>query len=72
MYRVFIILQIYEYNIDTEEYTDWCKKHCSQFPREWLARFSKITNIQEHPNDEDKIIFHDEQMLCVLDKSQVK
>lgn len=62
--------KIYEYSIETEEYTDWCKQHCMKYPKQWLTRHSKIVNIQPHPDNNDKIIFHDEQMLCVLDKSQ--
>lgn len=62
--------KIYEYNIESEEYTDWCKNHCMKYPKQWLTRHSKITNIQQHPNEKNKIIFHDEQMLCVLDKLQ--
>ncbi|XP_063439179.1 U3 small nucleolar RNA-associated protein 4 homolog [Mytilus trossulus] len=62
--------KIYEYNLETEEYTTWCKQTCLKYPKQWLTRHSKIINIQQHPNDQNKIIFHDEQMLCVLDKSQ--
>ena len=65
------LFQIYEYDVETEEYTKWTKQHCRKYPKQWLSRYNKIINIQQHPLDKNKIIFHDEQMVCVLDKSQV-
>ena len=36
-----------------------------------MNRKSKITNIGYNPSNEKQIILHDEQMFCILDKTQV-
>lgn len=65
-------LQIYEFDVQKKEYSDWCRKVCNNFPNVWMKRHQKIFCICTSPNYPDKIFFSDLDKFFILDKTQVK
>lgn len=61
---------IYEFDITSLEYSGWSKKYSEKFPDQWKRRTSKFSHIFFHPQHPDKIFLHDEQLLCVIDKTK--
>lgn len=66
------VLQVLEFCVAKEEYTAWCREHLKKPHPQWMRRHSKISRIGFNPRAPHQILLHDDQMLCVLDKSQVK
>ncbi|XP_064599137.1 U3 small nucleolar RNA-associated protein 4 homolog isoform X2 [Liolophura sinensis] len=62
--------EVLEYCVAEEEYTAWCREHLRKAHPQWMRRTSKIYWIDFNPQAPHQILLHDEQMLCVLDKSQ--
>lgn len=62
--------QIFEYDIMNREYSLWSKKYSQKFGKVWLRRKSKISKISYNPSNPNHLVLHDEQMFCILDKTQ--
>lgn len=65
--------KIVEYDLKARGYSQWYRQHCEQFHPQWLRRHGKIVGISygtTSANLSDKLIVHDEQMLCIIDKTQ--
>ncbi|XP_052819109.1 U3 small nucleolar RNA-associated protein 4 homolog [Mya arenaria] len=62
--------KIVEFDVDEEQYSDWTRANMQKFMRSWLTRRSKITNIAYNPSNTSQIVFNDEQLFCILDKTQ--
>ncbi|KAK3576371.1 hypothetical protein CHS0354_018919 [Potamilus streckersoni] len=61
---------IYEFSVLGQEYTEWCKQNSKKYPDQWMKRHNKITHIMYNPHNPQQILLSDEQMFCILDKSQ--
>lgn len=62
--------KIFEFDVNQMEFSDWTKKHSQSFMNAWLKRKSKITKISYNPNNHNQLFLHDEQLFCILDKTQ--
>lgn len=62
--------KIFEFDISKREFSDWSKKHSQNFMSVWLRRKSKISKISYNPSNDKQIFLHDEQLFCILDKTQ--
>lgn len=62
--------QVFEYNIEEREYSEWSKRCSQKFGKAWLRRKTKISRIMYNPANADQLVLHDEQMFCILDKTQ--
>ena len=64
-------MQVYEFDIQNQEYTHWCKTSSSKFPKKWSKRPGRVTGMTYNPSNPDQLVLYDDQMFCILDKSQV-
>lgn len=65
------LFQIMEFSVVQKEYTQWCREVSNSFHPQWLRRFSKITQLIYNPMNPVQIFVRDEQMFCIIDKTQV-
>ena len=66
-----IFIQIMEYDIKAQGYTIWSRQLNNSWHQQWLKRTSKITNLYYQPGKEHLLHVIDEQMLCIIDQTQV-
>lgn len=64
-------LQIVEYSVRDKKYTAFSKALYKQHPKQWLARQFPVVNVFYDPRDSNKIIMHDDNTICVVDKKKV-
>ncbi|XP_053402678.1 U3 small nucleolar RNA-associated protein 4 homolog [Mercenaria mercenaria] len=62
--------KIFEFDISQTEFSDWSKRHSQSFMKAWLRRKSKISKISYNPSNDTQLFLHDEQLFCILDKTQ--
>jgi len=62
---------IYEFDTKKKEYTQWSQANSSRTKGKMLRPCSNIRNIIFSPDEPDKIAYHTDSQLCVLDKSKV-
>lgn len=62
--------KVYEFDILNQEYSQWCKASSSKFPKKWSKRPGRVTGVTYNPSHPDQLVLHDDQMFCILDKSQ--
>jgi hypothetical protein len=61
-------LQIIEYNIPNQRYTEFSNNLQGLLPVQWLARPFPITNITFDQNNENIVIMHDDTTVFVINK----
>ncbi|KAL4234748.1 U3 small nucleolar RNA-associated protein 4 [Mactra antiquata] len=62
--------KIFEYDVKAKEYSDWSKKNSHHFMNCWLRKKSKVYKLSYNPSNRNQMILNDEQMFCILDKTQ--
>jgi len=62
--------KIVEYSVSCKEYTAWSRKHTDYRHAQWSTRINKIRRITYHPLSANQIIAHDDEMFCIINKTQ--
>lgn len=60
-----------EYSVEKKLYTPFSRKLDKQHPKQWLQRTVPVINVTFDPRDPQKIILHDDNTICVVDKKKV-
>lgn len=65
---VYVDNKIVEYNLQEKKYTPFSRKLDKQHPKQWLSRNFPIINVTYDPRDSQKLILHDDNTICVINK----
>ncbi|BFZ10866.1 hypothetical protein BsWGS_13905 [Bradybaena similaris] len=60
-----------EFDVEKKEYSKWSRDNNGHFHKNWLKPVKHIMNMAYCPDNPDRILFHTDVALCVLDKSRV-
>lgn len=67
---VYLDNKIMEFSIQEKKYTDFARHANKKTPKQWLTRPYPVLNVSYDPRDSNKIIMHDDNTICVVDKSK--
>jgi hypothetical protein len=64
-------LQIVEFSIRDNSYTEWTLQHMYKFPSQWQRSLHKIRQIMYNPRNVNQIVVHTARSFTILDKTEV-
>ncbi|PSN57688.1 hypothetical protein C0J52_00311 [Blattella germanica] len=62
--------KIIEYNLSQRKYTDFSRGLEQRHPTQWLSRSYTVNNITFDPHKDDVILLHDDNTICVINKTK--